>query len=71
MQSRTLSLIESSLSTAIGFGVALLTQIVVFPLFGIDVTIGDNLGIAALFTGVSIVRGYCVRRLFNFIEARL
>lgn len=67
-QSRKMSFAETLLSTAIGYGVALGTQAVVFPLFGLEATLGQNLAIGAIFTAVSIVRGYCVRRLFNFLE---
>ncbi len=37
MQSRRMSLIEAITNVAVGFGVALLTQIVVFPLFNLEV----------------------------------
>jgi len=67
-QPRIYSLIESVANVAIGFGVALATQIAVFPLFGIHAAITDQLGIAAIFTVVSIARSYMVRRLFNRIR---
>jgi len=67
-QPRIYSLIESVANVAIGFGVALVTQIAVFPLFGIHVRLSDQLGIAAIFTAVSIARSYVVRRLFNRIR---
>ena len=67
-QPRIYSLIESVANVAIGFGVALVTQIIVFPIFGLHATIGDQLGIAAIFTVVSIARSYMVRRLFNRIR---
>lgn len=70
MQTRTLSAIETLLSTAIGYGVALLTQVVVFPQFGIHVRARDHIGIGLIFTAVSIIRGYLVRRWFNWLEAR-
>jgi len=44
---------------------AKLSQIMIFPLFDINVPLGSNLGIGVWFTAVSIVRGYCVRRWFN------
>lgn len=62
IQTRAESLIESMLSTAVGFGVGLVAQIVVFPWFGMDVTFEQNIGIAAIFTGVSVARGYVMRR---------
>ena len=70
-QPRIYSLIESVANVAIGFGVALATQIAVFPLFGIHAQITDQLGIAAIFTAVSIARSYMVRRLFNRIRHEL
>jgi len=66
-QSRKMSLVETLLNVAIGYGVAVLAQIVIFPLFGINIPLHDNLAIGALFTVVSIARSYMVRRLFNFI----
>lgn len=65
MQSRRRSFIEQLTNVAIGYGVAVLSQIVIFPMFDIHVPLTSNLGIGVWFTGVSIVRGYCVRRWFN------
>lgn len=65
-QSRKMSLAESLLNVAIGYVIAIAAQIAVFPLFGIHVPLHDNLMIGALFTVVSIVRSYTLRRLFNF-----
>jgi len=67
-QPRLYSLAESIANVAIGFGVALVTQIAVFPLFGIHAQISAQLGIAAIFTVVSIARSYVVRRAFNGIR---
>jgi hypothetical protein len=63
-QSRKMSFVEVCLSTVIGFVVSMITTAAVFPLFDLHATIGDNIGITTIFTFVSIVRGYCVRRLF-------
>ena len=68
MQTKKMSLIETIVSVAIGYIVALLSQIVVFPLFDIEVSLIDNLLIGLLFTVISIIRGYFVRRLFNWID---
>lgn len=67
MQSRRMSMAEAVASTAIGYAVALATQLAVFPLFGLAVSLADNLAIGAIFTAVSIARGYAVRRLFEAI----
>jgi hypothetical protein len=68
MQSRLQSFIESLMNVAIGYGVALASQILIFPFFGIHISLSDNLLIGAFFTVISIIRGYLVRRLFNHIH---
>jgi CO/xanthine dehydrogenase FAD-binding subunit len=64
-QSKLGSLVEATMNTAIGFVVALLSQIVVFPLVGIHVAFTTNLEIGAWFTLISVVRSYVIRRWFN------
>lgn len=66
MQSRLMSFIESIINVAIGFAVAVTAQALVFPLFGIEVSLSTNLMIGVIFTFISIGRSYCVRRLFNW-----
>ena len=71
MQQRKWSFAESVCNVAIGYFVALLSQIIIFPLFNIHVSLEQNAYIGLLFTVVSIVRSYCLRRLFNrFTERR-
>jgi len=65
-----MSLLESLTNVAIGYGVAVATQIAVFPLFGLEVSLSDNLAIGGLFTLVSIARSYAVRRLFEAIRVQ-
>ncbi len=64
-QSRLGSLIETIINTAIGYVVALASQLIIFPMFDIHVPLGTNLAIGAWFTLVSVLRGYAVRRWFN------
>ena len=64
-QSRLMSLVEAVANVAVGYGVAVATQIAVFPLFGLAVSLGDNLAIGCVFTGVSLIRSYALRRLFE------
>jgi hypothetical protein len=70
MQSRLSSLIESIVNIAIGYFVALISQIVVFPLFDIHVSLSTNLGIGVWFTAISLVRSYVIRRWFNAMIKR-
>lgn len=69
-QSRLMSMLETVLSTFIGLAVALATQMVVFPLFGWSPPLATNLAITAIFTLVSIVRQFIVRRLFEALHIR-
>jgi hypothetical protein len=69
-QSRLMSLIEALINVAVGFGLAVLTQIAIFPLFGLGVSLGQNLQIGAIFTAMSILRSYALRRLFEWIRPR-
>ncbi len=65
IQTRAMSAVESVANVVIGYGVALTTQIIVFGSLGLSVSLGQNLWIGAVFTVVSLVRSYVVRRLFN------
>jgi len=68
MQTKTQSFVESVANVAIGYLIALLAQIAVFPMFGILIPMRDNILIGAIFTAISISRSYAVRRLFNHIH---
>ena len=57
-----MSLAEAIANVAVGYSVAVVTQLLVFPLFALQANLGQNLGIAAIFTAVSLVRSYAVRR---------
>ena len=70
MQSRWMSLAESVTNIVVGYCLAVLTQVMVFPLFGLSVSLGENLGIGAVFTVVSLVRSFALRRAFNALVAR-
>lgn len=65
MQTKTQSLIESFCNILIGYVVAVISQLLVFPLFDINVPLSDNLLIGLYFTIISLVRSYIIRRYFN------
>lgn len=69
-QSRLMSLVEAFANVAVGYGVAVLTQILIFPVFGLHTTIVANLQMGAAFTIVSIARSFVLRRMFEAIRAR-
>ena len=65
MQTKYQSLVESLINILIGYLTALLSQVLIFPLFDIDVSLQDNLLIGLYFTIISLLRSYLVRRYFN------
>ena len=65
MQTRLESLLEAVTNTAIGFGISLVANMTILPLFGFAVTLGDGLLIGLLFTLISVARSYIIRRWFN------
>jgi len=69
-QSRIMSLVESVANVIVGYGVAVVTQILIFPIFGLHTTVAQNLKMGAIFTIVSIARSFALRRVFEAIRMR-
>ena len=61
-QTRKHSLAESITNVVIGYIVALISQIIIFPMFNIHIPLSDNIAIGLWFTAISIVRSYLLRR---------
>jgi len=56
---------ESATNILIGYWCAVFTQLIVFPIMGIDVSLDKNLMIGLVFTLISLLRSYVIRRVFN------
>lgn len=69
-QSRLMSLVESVANVIVGYGIAVMTQILIFPIFGLHTTLTQNLKMGAVFTVVSIARSFALRRVFEAIRMR-
>ena len=65
-----MSLAEALTNVAVGYGIAVATQMAVFPLFGLHATLAQNMAMGAIFTIVSIVRSYALRRVFEEVRVR-
>jgi len=63
-QSRRMSLVEAVTNTTVGYALAVGTQLVVFPFYGLDAALPEHLAIGAVFVLVSLVRSYVLRRAF-------
>jgi hypothetical protein len=69
-QSRLMSMVEAVANVAVGYGLAVITQIVVFPWFGLEAALGEHMAIGMAFVGVSLARSYLLRRLFVWLQLR-
>jgi len=59
------SFIESFIDVGSGYILAILIQLTIFPLFGLYPSVWDSMGIALIFTGVSITRSWLWRLVFK------
>jgi hypothetical protein len=69
-QSRSASLAEAGANVAVGYVLAVLVQLLIFPVFGLQPTLVQNLAIGLIFTGVSLARSYALRRVFQRLSHR-
>lgn len=70
-QTRLGSLIEAIINVLIGFGINFTANMLIFPLFGLYITPGANFALGLIYTVISVVRSYAVRRWFNARLQRL
>jgi len=63
-----MSLVEAVTNVAVGYGLAVATQIVVFPWFGLYPSLRENLTIGCVFTSISLMRSFALRRLFEAMK---
>lgn len=69
-QSRSMSLIEAIANVVVGYALAVAVQMMVFPRFGLSVSVRDNLVLGLIFTVVSLIRSFLLRRVFELIRVR-
>ena len=68
MQSKKQSFIESLTNVGIGWFIGVILNMLVLPLFDYDVSLTDGVLISIIFTAVSVIRSYAIRRFFNYKE---
>lgn len=64
-QSRMGSFIEVCINIAIGFSINFFMNLTIFPFFGWNISVSENLLLGVIYTVVSVIRGYVVRRWFE------
>lgn len=65
MQTKKQSRVETGIQQLAGFLVVLASQMVLFPIIGLEVSLIGNVGITIYFTIISMARSYIIRRYFN------
>ena len=70
-QSRTHSMAETMANIVVGFAASMVIQALVLPAMGHDITLAQNFWITCIFTVVSVVRGYGIRRIFNRFQTKV
>ena len=71
MQTKRQSLIETLTSVFVGWLISFIANMLVLPLFGYNINLTDGVLISIIFTIISIVRGYFIRRFFNSKEKKV
>jgi hypothetical protein len=59
---------EAWANIAVGFSINYCANLIVLPWFGYDVTAKAAFGIGVVFTVISLVRSYVLRRWFNGLK---
>ncbi len=67
-QSKFMSALESLTNVAVGYLLAVATQLLIFPYFNLPAHLDDALWMGAVFTVVSLVRSYALRRMFEAVR---
>ena len=63
-----MSMIEVATNIVIGLVVSFISQIAVFKLYEIHISVTQNVEITIWFTVISIIRSYLIRRWFNSMK---
>jgi hypothetical protein len=69
-QSRRGSFVEAWANIFIGFSINYIANLLIFPLFGMYISLLNNLWMGVIYTGISLVRSYGLRRMFNWLHLR-
>lgn len=69
-QSKRHSLIEAIINILVGYGIAVTSQMYIFPVFDIYIPASEHLLIGLFFTLISLIRSYILRRIFNNLTVR-
>lgn len=64
-QTRKGSMFEAIMNVLVGYSINFTANWLIFPLFGWHISLQQNIALGVVYTGISLVRSYCIRRWFN------
>lgn len=64
-QTKLGSFIEAMINVIIGFTINYIANLCIFPLFGMHISMANNFYMGLIYTLISVVRSYAIRRFFN------
>lgn len=67
-QTRTGSFVEAWANIAVGFGVNFAANLFILPAFGFNLSLRTNLALGVIYTAISLVRSFVIRRWFNGLK---
>ncbi len=70
MQSKRESMIETLTSVFVGWLIGVILNLTILPLFNYNITVVDSLWVSLIFTVISVIRSYVIRRFFNSKERK-
>lgn len=70
-QSRKASLAEAWTNIIVGFAINYTANLLIFPLFDMHISYSANFIMGLIYTGISLVRSYVLRRVYNAATVRL
>lgn len=69
-QTRRQSLLESIMNVIVGFSINLVLNFTFFPLFGWHISLKQNIALGVIYTVISILRSYTLRRIYNRLHGQ-
>ena len=70
MQTRKQSAIEAVMNIFIGYTINFIANFTLFPLFGWEISLQQNLILGVIYTLISFARSYMIRRFYNWWHNR-
>lgn len=68
MQSKRRSFYEAVVNTIAGYWLSVAVVAIVYPLYGLKITVAQNMSVSIWFVFASLVRSYVLRRVFSYVD---